>query len=271
MVGGGAELPLAPHARAAGGGDRGGGRRRGVPPLTRADAGEAVRRALGRCCGARGGADPGCERVRGPGRGAGVGGDPTLSRPLGRKDRHPERDGAHRDRPEVGRRGPVAGGRAAVPGRPGAYHHSRAGVRSAVIQHIDVHAVLQETVSGVYTDLVTRTTGRVVREHIERTIAAAEPAFAIARMDFTGVGCIDYSCADEIVAKLLRARPAVLVLTGISDGHREAIEPVLAGPRPPPPPQPPDGPAGALGAPPAGAAPWVDPLAARRRAPPGGG
>jgi hypothetical protein len=98
-----------------------------------------------------------------------------------------------------------------------------------VIQHIDVHAVLQETVSGVYTDLVTRTTGRVVREHIERAIAAAEPALVIARVDFTGVGCIDYSCADEIVAKLLRVRPAVVVLTGITDGHREAIEPVLAG------------------------------------------
>jgi len=96
-----------------------------------------------------------------------------------------------------------------------------------VIQHIDVHAVLQESVpgGGVYGDLVTRPTGRVVREQIERAIATA----AVARVDFTGVGCIDYSCADEIVAKLLRERPAVLVLSGISDAHREAIEPVLAG------------------------------------------
>jgi hypothetical protein len=100
-----------------------------------------------------------------------------------------------------------------------------------VIQHIDVHAVLQESVSGVYTDLVTRPTGRVVRERIERVMAAVETDVSIARIDFTGVGCIDYSCADEIVAKLLRGRPAVLVLTGISDGHREAIEPVLAGHR----------------------------------------
>src|SRR2546422_7210935 len=46
--------------------------------------------------------------------------------------------------------------------------HTRAGVHEAVIQHIDVHAVLQESVSGVYTDLVTRPTGRVVRERIER-------------------------------------------------------------------------------------------------------
>jgi hypothetical protein len=98
-----------------------------------------------------------------------------------------------------------------------------------VIQHIDVHAVLQESVSGVYADLVTRPTGRVVREGIERVMAAVDADIAIARIDFTGVGCIDYSCADEIVAKLLRGRPAVLVLTGISEGHREAIEPVLAG------------------------------------------
>ena len=98
-----------------------------------------------------------------------------------------------------------------------------------MIQHIDVHAVLQESVSGIYTDLVTRPTGRVVRECIERAMATAAGDGAVARIDFTGVGCIDYSCADEIVAKLLRERPAVLVLTGISDGHLEAIEPVLAG------------------------------------------
>lgn len=100
-----------------------------------------------------------------------------------------------------------------------------------MIQHIDVHAVLQESVSGVYADLVTRPTGRVVRERIERVIAAVESDVAVARIDFTGVGCIDYSCADEIVAKLLQGRPAVLVLTGVSEGHREAIEPVLAGHR----------------------------------------
>ena len=98
-----------------------------------------------------------------------------------------------------------------------------------MIQHIDVHAVLQESVSGIYTDLVTRPTGRVVRERIEHAMATAHGAVALARIDFTRVGCIDYSCADEIVAKLLRGRPAVLVLTGISDGHREAIEPVLQG------------------------------------------
>lgn len=96
-----------------------------------------------------------------------------------------------------------------------------------MIQDIDVHAVMQ-TSARPYTDLVTRPTGRMVREGIERVMAAAG-AMAIARVDFTGVGCMDYSCADEIVAKLLLAWPAVLLLRGVTDAHREAIEPVLAG------------------------------------------
>ena len=97
-----------------------------------------------------------------------------------------------------------------------------------MIQHIDVHAVLQQSVPGFYADLVTRPTGRAVRERIERTIADGGGA-TIAVMDFSGVGCLDYSCADEIVAKLLRERVKVLLLRGISDGHRQAIEPVLQG------------------------------------------
>jgi hypothetical protein len=94
-----------------------------------------------------------------------------------------------------------------------------------VIEPIDVHAALQQSVPGLYADLVTRPTGRAVREHIERRIADA----AVAVMDFTGVGCLDYSCADEIVAKLLRERVRVLVLRGVSEAHRETIEPVLRG------------------------------------------
>ena len=97
-----------------------------------------------------------------------------------------------------------------------------------MIQHIDVHAVLQQSVAGYYADLVTRPTGRAVRESIETVLREAGET-AIALMDFTGVGCIDYSCADEIVAKLLRDHVRVLLLRGISEGHREAIEPVLQG------------------------------------------
>src|SRR2546423_13682880 len=132
----------------------------------------------------------------------------------------------------MGRRRTLEGRPPGLSGCPGAHHHPRAGIHDAVIQHIDVQAVLQESVSGVYTDLVTRPTGRVGREHIERAMATAQDPGTVTRIDFTGVGCIDYSCADEIVAKLLRDRRAVVVLSGLSEGHREAIEPVLAGHRP---------------------------------------
>lgn len=94
-----------------------------------------------------------------------------------------------------------------------------------MIQRIDVHAVLQESVPGLHADLVTRPTGRAVRERIERAIADD----SVALMDFTGVRCIDYSCADEIVAKLLRQRVQLLLLCGLTEAHRMAIEPVLMG------------------------------------------
>jgi hypothetical protein len=95
-----------------------------------------------------------------------------------------------------------------------------------VIQFIGLYDILQESIVGVYADLVTRPTGRAVRERIERVLPEPQPA-PIAVIDFTGVGCLDYSCADEIVAKLLRDRVRVLVLRGMTEAHRDAIEPVL--------------------------------------------
>lgn len=95
------------------------------------------------------------------------------------------------------------------------------------MQSIDVSAVLQQTVHG-YVNLVTRATGRAVREEIERVMVTAEPV-ACARMDLSGVGIIDFSCADEVVAKLVRDRVRVLVLRGVSAGHVQALEQVLEG------------------------------------------
>jgi hypothetical protein len=96
-----------------------------------------------------------------------------------------------------------------------------------VIQHIDLHAILRQSVAGFYGDLVTRPTGRAVRERIELALETLEAEPPIAVIDFTGVGCLDFSCADEIVAKLLRDRVCVLVLRGMTESHREVIEPVL--------------------------------------------
>ena len=95
-----------------------------------------------------------------------------------------------------------------------------------MIRSIDVSAVLHQAGRATYADLVTRATGRAVREHIEQ--AYGDPA-PVTRMDFGGVRCIDYSCADEIVAKLLRDRMHLLLLRGCSEAHLEALTPVLEG------------------------------------------
>jgi hypothetical protein len=67
---------------------------------------------------------------------------------------------------------------------------------------IDVGAVLRGSVSDQYTNLVTRHTGRAVRNGIERELAGLS-APRVTIIDFSHVGLLDYSCADEIVAQLL--------------------------------------------------------------------
>jgi len=93
-----------------------------------------------------------------------------------------------------------------------------------VITHIELQAVLRTSLAAPYADLVTRPTGRAVRASIESALASDA---VVALLDFTGVGLIDFSCADEIVAKLSRDRVRVLLVRGLTDGHREALEPVL--------------------------------------------
>lgn len=99
--------------------------------------------------------------------------------------------------------------------------------------HIDVGAILQASRKGVYTDLVTRATGRTVRTQIQERMAAGSPG-TIAVIDFSRVGLLDFSCADEIVATLMRQCCAdapgydgYLLFAGINEGHLDAIEHVL--------------------------------------------
>lgn len=100
-----------------------------------------------------------------------------------------------------------------------------------MIQHIDLESVLKRTVSELYTDLVTRPTGDAVRRGIEEVLGTAEVGLLV--IDFSGVGLVDHSCADEIVAKLLLrgdladAQPCAFVFRGLAEAHLEAIEPVL--------------------------------------------
>jgi hypothetical protein len=96
------------------------------------------------------------------------------------------------------------------------------------MQRIDLKAILQRTVSGLYGDLVTRPTGQAVRGGVEEVLARIDGE-QVAVIDFTTVRCLDFSCADEIVGKLLvqHGRVRFFLLAGVSESHREAIESVL--------------------------------------------
>ncbi len=98
-----------------------------------------------------------------------------------------------------------------------------------MIPTICLHRVLREAVTTPYRNLVTRATGAAVRGRIEATLERLGCEVAV--LDFSGVEILDFSCADEIVAKLVlsAARPCrPVVLLGIRDEQREALDHVLA-------------------------------------------
>ncbi|MBA3673004.1 MAG: hypothetical protein H0W68_13415 [Gemmatimonadaceae bacterium] len=101
--------------------------------------------------------------------------------------------------------------------------------------HIDVSSVLRQTLScELYSNLVTRPTGAAVRTQIEALLGDAR-ARSLTVIDFSHVGMIDFSCADEVVAKLLlryvaaerEDREAYFLFRGVTDDHWDAIETVL--------------------------------------------
>jgi hypothetical protein len=98
-----------------------------------------------------------------------------------------------------------------------------------VIQTIPLGRVLQETVATPYRDLVTRPTGAAVRGWIQKAIAGSAAPTTL--LDFTEVGLLDFSCADEIVAKLLLdtdpGSDHYVMLLGTREDHTEAIDHVL--------------------------------------------
>ena len=67
--------------------------------------------------------------------------------------------------------------------------------------------MLREAVATPYRNLVTRATGAAVRGRIEAALERSTCDVAV--LDFSEVALLDFSCADEIVAKLvLAARPS---------------------------------------------------------------
>jgi hypothetical protein len=101
---------------------------------------------------------------------------------------------------------------------------------------IDLTRMHPRTVTSFYSNLVTRPTGRAVRMGVESQIAElpAARAVSLSILDFSQVRVVDYSCADEIVAKLLlryatddRPGDVYFLVRGVQEHHQEAIEAVL--------------------------------------------
>jgi hypothetical protein len=98
----------------------------------------------------------------------------------------------------------------------------------------DLSTLVQRSVASLYSNLVTRPTGRALRMGIETQIGELGSA-CISVLDFTDVVVLDYSCADEAVAKLIlrflgsdRPADAYFVAKGLCEQHRQPLEAVLA-------------------------------------------
>ena len=100
--------------------------------------------------------------------------------------------------------------------------------------HVDLSAMVpRRSVATLSSYLVTRPTGQALRMGIEAQIADMGTV-CISVLDFSRVAIIDYSCADEIVAKLIqrflgddRPAEAFFIARGMGEAHREPIEEVL--------------------------------------------
>lgn len=97
---------------------------------------------------------------------------------------------------------------------------------------LEVSEVCRRAVGAGAAHLVTRETGRLVREAIARELAALAPG-SLMTLDFAGIGIIDFSCADECFAKLLTRLIAgeygekYLRLTGLGESQRENVHVAL--------------------------------------------
>lgn len=85
--------------------------------------------------------------------------------------------------------------------------------------------------TNLYSYLVTRHTGRAVRTSIEERLSELDGQ-VLTVLDFSHVPLIDFSCADEIVAKLVLHRSAgeaadrerFFLFRGLADHHRDPIQ-----------------------------------------------
>jgi hypothetical protein len=92
----------------------------------------------------------------------------------------------------------------------------------------DLRDLMDEHLASGSSNLVTRETGRFFREAIEARLER-EPEGTVVAMDFSHVGIIDFSCADEIISKLVARLQSLeygdkyVVLQGLTPTHEENI------------------------------------------------
>lgn len=96
----------------------------------------------------------------------------------------------------------------------------------------NLYKLLTEELKNGSSDLVTRQSGHIIRECIEKAIEKEKNGEVIA-LDFSKVGIIDYSCADEVIAKLISRLlggeygDKYILLAGLNDNQKENIEVAL--------------------------------------------
>src|SRR3972149_122664 len=96
----------------------------------------------------------------------------------------------------------------------------------------DLYRLLKDELGNGSSDLVTRPSGNKIRERIEKDIAKEKDG-AVVALDFSKIGIIDFSCADEIVAKLVSRLISgeygnrYIILTGLNENQKENIEVAL--------------------------------------------
>ena len=100
---------------------------------------------------------------------------------------------------------------------------------------IDVGALMRDRLGAPNANLVTRPTGRAVRQAIEDALAGARLHLSVSVIDLTGVGVLDFSCADEVVAGLLlrylppeRPGNVFFLFRAVEELHGHAVGEVLA-------------------------------------------
>lgn len=104
--------------------------------------------------------------------------------------------------------------------------------KSYNMTNYDLYNVLKEELKNGSRDLVTRRSGQVIRDRIEKDIEKVKDGEVIA-LDFSNIGIIDYSCADEVIAKLVSRLLSgeygdkYIVLTGLNENQKENIEVAL--------------------------------------------